>query len=42
MTVAIIVVKTAAEMVRIIKDLMVKTANSLKDPRLTLRPGQQL
>ena len=42
MTVAIIVVKMAAAMVRIIKDLTVKTANSLKDQRLTLRPEQQL
>lgn len=42
MTVAIIVVKMAAAMVRIIKDLTVKTANSLKDRRLTLRLGQQL
>ena len=42
MTVVIIVVKMAAAMVRIIKDLTVKTANSLKDRRLTLRPGQQL
>ena len=42
MTVAIIVVKMAAAMVRIIMDLTVKTANSLKDQRLTLRPEQQL
>ena len=42
MTVVIIVVKMAAAMVRIIKDLTVKTANSHKDRRLTLRLGQQL
>ena len=42
MTVVIIVVKMAVGMVRIIKDLTVKTANNLKVRKLTLRLGQQL
>ena len=42
MTVVIIVVKMVVGMVRIIKDLTVKTANSLKVRKLTLRLGQQL
>ena len=42
MTVVIIVVKMAVGMVRIIKDLTVRTVNSLKGRKLTLRLGQQL
>lgn len=42
MTVVIIVVKIAVGMVRIIKDSTVKTANSLRVRKLTLRLGQQL